>query len=211
MRRVVRFRVLSTCKTISLVAAIFGLLLSASYPNLAHAATAPVTSPDYLIGPGDALQIFVWHNPDLTASVPVRPDGRVSIPLVEDIPCAGKTPTQLARDIEGLLKKYIQDPTVTVIVSSFVGLSTQQIRIVGQAAQPKAIPYRADMSILDAMISVGGLTTYAAGDRSKLVRMVNGQQTTINVRLQDLLEDGDITANVALQPGDIIIIPESFF
>ena len=155
--------------------------------------------------------IFVWHNADLTAHVPVRPDGRVSIPLVEDIPCAGKTPTQLARDIEQILRKYVQDPIVTVIVDSFVGLPSQQIRVVGEAAQPKALPYRADMTVLDAMIAVGGLTQYAAGNRAKLTRNVNGRPVTTTVRLQDLLQDADLSANVPVQPGDILIIPQSFF
>jgi polysaccharide export outer membrane protein len=166
---------------------------------------------EYVIGTGDSLQIFVWHNADLTAHVPVRPDGRISIPLVEDIPCAGKTPTQLARDIEERLRKYVQDPVVTVIVDGFVGLPSQQIRIVGQAAQPKALPYRSDMTLLDAMIEVGGLTPYAAGNRAKLTRMVNGRPVTTTVRLQDLLEDADLSANTPLQPGDIIMIPQSFF
>jgi len=135
----------------------------------------------------------------------------VSIPLVEDIPCAGKTPTQLARDIEQILRKYVQDPIVTVIVDSFVGLPSQQIRVVGEAAQPKALPYRADMTVLDAMIAVGGLTQYAAGNRAKLTRNVNGRLVTTTVRLQDLLQDADLSANVPVQPGDILIIPQSFF
>ena len=172
---------------------------------------APVTESEYVIGAGDALQIFVWHNADLTAHVPVRPDGRISIPLVEDIPCAGKTPTQLARDIEERLRKYVQDPTVTVIVDSFVGLPSQQIRVVGQATQPKALPYRAEMTVLDAMIAVGGLTPYAAGNRAKLARTINGRPVTMDIRLQDLLEDADLSANIPVQPGDIIMIPQSFF
>jgi polysaccharide export outer membrane protein len=143
--------------------------------------------------------------------VPVRPDGRISIPLVEDIPCAGKTPTQLARDVEERLKKYVQDPTVTVIVDSFIGLPSQQIRVVGQAAQPRALSYRAEMTVLDAMIAVGGLTQYAAGNRTKLTRTVNGQPVTTTLRLQDLLEDADLSANQPLAPGDIIMIPQSFF
>lgn len=181
-------------------------------PAMAAAVTGPPPAgADYVIGTGDSLQIFVWHNADLTAHVPVRPDGRISIPLVEDIPCAGKTPTQLARDIEERLRKYVQDPVVTVIVDSFVGLPSQQIRVVGQATQPKALPYRADMTVLDAMIAVGGLTPYAAGNRAKLTRMVNGQPVTTTIRLQDLLEDADLSANTPLQPGDIIMIPQSFF
>lgn len=171
----------------------------------------PFGSTDYIIGAGDTLQIFVWHNPDLSTGVPVRPDGKISIPLVEDIVCAGKTPTQLARDVEERLKKYVQDPTVTIIVGGFSGLPSQQVRIVGAASQPKAILFRENMSMLDAMIAVGGLTTFAAGNRTKLVRTVNGRQTVTTIRLQSLLEDGDLSANAALQPGDIIIIPQSYF
>jgi polysaccharide export outer membrane protein len=182
-----------------------------SHAQAAPAAEAPPAPNEYIIGPGDAIQVFVWHNPDLSANIPVRPDGRISIPLVEDIPSAGKTPTQLARDIEERLRKFVQDPVVTVIMSNFVGLPTQQIRIVGQATQPKAVPFRSDMSVLDAMIEVGGLTTFAAGNRARLIRNVGGRQVTTIVRLQDLLEDGDLSANVPLQPGDIILIPQTFF
>ena len=165
----------------------------------------------YLIGPGDTLQIFVWRNPDLSTTVPVRPDGRISIPLVEDIDSAGKTPTQLARDIEVKLKKFVTDPVVTVIVSNFVGPFAQQVRVVGEASEPKAVPYRQNMSALDVMIATGGLTPYAAGNRATLVRTANGHQTSYHIRLGDLLKDGDMSANVALQPGDVIIIPQSYF
>ncbi len=178
----------------------------------APALTAAQTSEaNYLIGPGDQLQVFVWRNPDLSTTVPVRPDGRISIPLVEDIESAGRTPTQLARDIEGKLKKFVTDPVVTVIVSNFVGPFAQQVRVVGEASEPKAVPYRQSMSALDAMIATGGLTPYAAGNRATLVRTTAGHQKSYNVRLGDLLKDGDMSANVALQPGDVIIIPQSFF
>jgi polysaccharide export outer membrane protein len=201
-------------KTFVLAGPIVALLMG--YASPAHAGAATVPSPpirtnEYIIGPGDMIQIFVWHNPDLSASVPVRPDGKVSIPLVEDIPSSGKTPTQLARDIEERLRKFVQDPTVTVIMSGFIGLPSQQIRIVGQATQPKAVPYRTNMSVLDAMIEVGGLTTFAAGNRARLVRIVNGEQVNTIVRLRDLLESGDLTANIPLEPGDIILIPQTFF
>jgi polysaccharide export outer membrane protein len=195
----------------SLAGAILSVLMLAGSVAPAQAAQAVSAGSDYLIGPGDSIQIFVWHNADLSATVPVRPDGKVSIPLVEDIPCAGKTPTQLARDVEERLKKYVQDPTVTIIVSGFIGLPTQQIRIIGEATAPKAVHYRENMSVLDAMIEVGGLNTFAAGNQAKLVRTVNGQPVTTVVRLRSLLEDGDLSANVPLQPGDIIIIPQSFF
>ena len=198
-------------ETLLLAGAILSLLMLVGFGAPARAAQAGPVGSDYLIGPGDSIQIFVWHNADLTATVPVRPDGKVSIPLVEDIPCAGKTPTQLARDIEDRLKKYVQDPTVTVIVSGFIGLPSQQIRIVGEATTPKIVHYHENMSILDAMIEVGGLNTFASGNQTKLVRMINGQQVTTVVRLRSLLDDGDLSANIALQPGDIIIIPQSFF
>jgi polysaccharide export outer membrane protein len=178
----------------------------------ADASTAsPSYTGNYIIGPGDQLEVFVWHNPELSVKVPVRPDGRMSIPLVEDIDCAGKTPTQLARTIEQKLKTYVNDPVVTVIVNDFSGPYTAQVRIVGEASKPHAISYRQDMTILDAMIAVGGLTPYAAGNRTTLVRSENGKQENLRVRLDDLLKDGDVAANVALRPGDIIIVPQSYF
>ena len=168
-------------------------------------------SGEYRIGPGDSLNIFVWRNPELTVTVPVRPDGRVSIPLVEDVVAINKTPTELAREYEQRLGKYIREPLVTVIVTNFVGPFPEQVRIVGEAAQPRSLPYRADMTVLDAMIAVGGLTRYAAGNDSVIVRNVSGTQTTYTVHLRDLLRDGDISSNVALQPGDILIIPQRLF
>ncbi len=166
----------------------------------------------YQIGPGDTLQVFVWRNPDLTVTVPVRPDGRISVPLIEDLVVTGKTPTVVARDIEKSLQTYVQDPIVTVIVSNFVGPFTQQVRVVGEAAQPQAIPYRDNMSALDVMIAAGGLTRFAAGNRAVIARNVgNGQTQEIHVRLSDLLKDGDLTANVAMAPGDVLIVPQSWF
>jgi polysaccharide export outer membrane protein len=167
--------------------------------------------PDYVIGPLDSVQIFVWRNPEVSTTVTVRPDGRLSVPLIEDLPATGRTPSQLARDIEEKLGVYIQDPIVTVIVNSFVGPFAQQVRIVGQAAQPAAIPYRANMTLLDVMIAVGGITDFAAGNKSTLVRNVGGVQHEYRVRISDLIRDGEINANVAILPGDVIIIPESFF
>ncbi len=166
---------------------------------------------DYLIGPGDQLDIFVWRNPELTQSVPVRPDGKISVPLVEDLPAADKTATQLAREIEHALSKFVRDPLVTVIVSDFQGVYQTQIRVVGQATEPQALPYRDNMTLLDVMIAVGGLTEFAAGNRSKLVRTVDGQTVQATVRLEDLIRDGDISANVPVAPGDGIIIPEAWF
>lgn len=170
----------------------------------------PVT-PDYKIGPLDTIQIFVWQSPEFTVTVPVRPDGRISTPLIEDLEATGRTPTQLARDIEEKLKVYVQDPLVTVIVSGFAGPFDQQVRVVGEALQPRAIPYRANMTMLDVMIEVGGLTEFASGNRAVLARGSTGNQTTFNVRLDDLLRDGDIRANVPVLPGDVVIIPQSWF
>ena len=193
-----------------------GLLIlagcTANGPKAAPVSTS--TSSDtasYVIGPGDTLQISVWRSPELSTSAPVRPDGRISTPLVEDIVAAGRTPAELARDIEVRLKKYVSDPIVTVIVSSFVGPYSQQIRIVGEAVTPKAIPYKAHMTVLDAMIEAGGLTPYAAGNRAKIIRNVAGHEESSVVRLTDLLKDGDMSANTDLEPGDVIIIPQSFF
>ncbi|WP_075796481.1 XrtA/PEP-CTERM system exopolysaccharide export protein [Massilia putida] len=170
-----------------------------------------VTDTQYLIGPGDAVNIIVWRNPEVSMSVPVRPDGKITTPLVEDLPAAGKTSTALARDIEKALAKYIQQPVVTVVVTSFVGNYDEQIRVIGQAAKPQALPYRRDMSLMDVMIAVGGTTEFAAGNRASLIRNVNGKQQRFNVRLDDLIKEGDISANVPMRPGDVLVIPESFF
>jgi polysaccharide export outer membrane protein len=171
---------------------------------------APPT-PSYIIGPGDALNIFVWRNQDLTTTVTVRPDGRISVPLIEDLPAAGKTPTELARDIERRLGRFVRDPVVTVIMSGFVGPYSQQIRVVGEATRPQALPYRENMSIMDVMIQVGGLTQFASGNRTVIIRRVEGRQVSYRVRLDDLLKDGDITANVNVLPGDVVVIPQSWF
>jgi polysaccharide export outer membrane protein len=168
------------------------------------------TTSEYRIGPGDQLQIFVWRNPEVSVTIPVRPDGRISTPLVEDMVAVGKTPTQLARDLEKALAKYIRTPLVTVIVTNFVGVFREQIRVIGQATTPKALSYRDNMTLLDVMIEVGGLTPDAAGNRAKLVRREGGKETVLQVRLQDLME-GDISRNVAMRPGDIVIIPQTRF
>jgi polysaccharide export outer membrane protein len=178
---------------------------------------APVTgvipNDQYVIGSGDSLSIFVYRNPDLSdGGVAVRPDGRISTPLIEDIMAAGKTPTQLAREIEARLKKYIQDPNVTVIVRSFIGPFDRQIRVLGEATDPSAIPYRDHMTLLDVMIATKGLTKYAAGNRAEIVRRdPDGKTTSIRVKLSDLIKDGDISQNVEMQPGDTLIIPQSWF
>jgi polysaccharide export outer membrane protein len=164
---------------------------------------------DYLIGPGDGLQIFVWDHADLTLNVQVRPDGKISTPLVQDIQAAGKSPTALARDVEKALAEFVRSPVVTVIVQSFVGTTDQQVKVVGQAVQPKAIRYRQNMTLLDVIIEVGGLAEFAAGNRAKIVRTVDGESKEIRVRLDDLLNKGKIEENVPILPGDVIIIPQS--
>lgn len=167
--------------------------------------------PDYQIGAGDMVSINVWRNPEVSVSVPVRPDGKITTPLVEDLQAAGKTTTELARDIEKSLSKYIQQPMVTVIVTSFVGPYAQQIRVIGQAAKPQALAYRQGMSLMDVLIAVGGITDFAAGNKASIIRTVDGRRQQLPVRLQDLLRDGDISANVAVLPGDILVIPEGWF
>jgi len=168
---------------------------------------------DYTIGPLDSLTIFVWRNPELGAQVQVRPDGRITLPLINDMVAVGKTPTQLSDDVRQALSTYITDPIVSVIVNNFSGTFAQQIRIVGAAEKPMSVSYRSDMTLLDAMISVGGLSQYAAGNRAKLIRYdpVTKKQQEYRLRIDSLLKRGDIKANVKLQPGDVIIIPESMF
>ena len=165
----------------------------------------------YLIGAGDGLRVFVWQNSDLTTNTTVRPDGMISLPLIHDIRAAGKTPTRLAQDIARRLKKYVTEPIVTVMVNTFVGLYSEQIRVVGEAVKPQAIPYRKGMTALDAMIAVGGLTQFADGDRATLVRTARGVQKSYRLHLDELLHDGDMSANVPLEPGDVITIPQTYF
>jgi len=164
----------------------------------------------YLIGPGDTLSVIVWRNPDLSMSIPVRPDGKITMPLVEDLPVAGKDPTVVAREVERALSKYIRDPVVTVVVTGSVGPYNQQIRVIGQATKPQALPYRENMTLLDVMIAVGGITDFADGNHSNLVRTAEGNKL-YRIRLDDLLRNGDISANVAVRPGDVMIIPQTWF
>lgn len=165
---------------------------------------------EYVIGAGDTLNINVWRNPELSMSVPVRPDGRITTPLVEDVPATGQTPTQLARGIEKALAKYVQDPVVTVIVTGFRGPLERQVRVVGQAAKPQALPYTDKMTLLDVMIAVGGITEFADGNKASILRGADKPQQ-LGVRLRDLVKYGDVSANVEMRPGDVLIIPESFF
>jgi polysaccharide biosynthesis/export protein len=190
------------------------LILSActkSYPPLEGGPPPALASPNYIIGAGDSVNIFVWRNTELSASVTVRPDGKITTPLIEDVPASGKTPTQLARDMEKELSVYVKNPVVTVMVNGFVGPFSEQIRVVGQASKPQALPYRDQMSLLDLMIEVGGLTEFADGNKSKIVRVVDGNWKEFDVRIDDLINGADISANVYMLPGDILIIPESWF
>lgn len=191
------------------VAAMVGCSGTASYPP------APERTGqydwNYLVGPGDTVNVFVWRNPEVSGSFPVRPDGKMTMNLVEDLQASGKTPSQLARDIEKSLGKYIQEPIVTVIVGGGIGPFDQQLRVVGEAAKPQALNYREKMSLIDLMIAVGGLTDFAAGNKAYILRTENGKQERLGVRLDDLLKGGDISANVDMRPGDVLVVPESLF
>ena len=204
--------ILHISKRLVLVAAILPVL------SLGGCKTYPTLSPDekyishdYVIGPGDNVDVIVWRNPEVSMAVPVRPDGKITTPLVEDLHASGKTSTQLARDIEQALSKYIQQPVVTVIVTEFVGPYTEQIRVLGEASKPQALPYREEMTLMDVLIEVGGMTDFAAGNKARIIRNVDGKQQQFSVRLDDLIRDGDISANVPMRQGDVLVIPESFF
>lgn len=186
---------------------------SPQLPSASFVSTQEGPGEEYIIGPLDTLTVFVWRNPELGAKVQVRPDGRITTPLIADMPAVGKTPTVLAQDIKTQLAQFIRDPLVSVIVDNFSGTFSQQIRVVGATEKPASIPYRANMTLLDAMIAVGGLSEFAAGNKAKLIRQdkATGKQATFGVRIGDLLKRGDSKANVRLEPGDVIIIPESMF
>ena len=181
------------------------------FPSLPEATYELRSASKYKIGPGDAVEIFVWRYPEVSTTVPVRPDGYITAPLLEDIPASGKTPTELARDLEEALAVYLRDPLVTVIVQGFQGVFPEQIRVLGEASKPTALQYRDGMTLLDLMIQVGGLTPFASGNRAVLMRFEEGEKKRYTVRLDDLVKDADMTANVDMQPGDILIIPESWF
>lgn len=179
---------------------------------LPAATVASQPSGQYQIGPGDHLQVFVYESPTLSvADLPVRPDGRLSLPLVPDLVAAGKTPSELAHEIADRLKEFVKDPNVSVIVRSFVGTFDRQIRVIGEASNPMALPYSDHMTVLDVMIAAKGLTKYAAGNSAIIVRRTGDHQETVKVRLSDLLKDGDVSQNVEMQPGDTLIIPQTFF
>lgn len=180
-----------------------------SYPPLTS--SGPQSPAPYLVGPGDTLRVTVWRSPELSVAIPVRPDGMISTPLVEDLQASGKTTTQIAREIEKALTRYVQSPVVTVIVTGFGGHFTQQVRVIGEAAKPQALFYRENMTLLDVMIAVGGITDFAAGNRASIVRTEGGKTRQFGVRLIDLVKQGDLSANVEMRPGDVLIIPESLF
>lgn len=171
---------------------------------------APAVGANYVIGPGDVLQVFVWRNPELTATVPVRPDGKISTPLVEDMIAVGKNPSALARDIEKVLGEFVRSPQVNVIVTEPASVFSQ-VKVIGQVAKPQAIPYREGMTVLDAVLAVGGLAPFAAGNRARLLRTVDGKSTETKIKLSALVNDGDMKQNVMLKPGDVLVIPESRF
>jgi polysaccharide biosynthesis/export protein len=191
------------------------LLLAVPAAYAAAPATAPVpdlpkTSDDYIIGPGDALQIFVWRNPELTVSVAVRPDGKISTPLVENMVAVGKSPSQLARDIEVVLSEFVREPQVNVILGAAVS-TYSQVKVVGEVRTPQAMPFREGLKVLDIVLAAGGLTEFASPNRARIVRLVDGKNVETKVKLGDLLNKGDLRQNVALKPGDVLIIPQSMF
>lgn len=200
---------------LTLVAGLVGAMALAgcvTSPGVFPPAPSEASQADYsyIIGPGDNLNIVVWRNPELSMSVPVRPDGKVSAPLVDEIVAQGKTSIQMAREVEQALSKYVRDPIVTVIITSFVGPYSEQIRVVGEAARPQFLPFKQKMSLLDVMIAVGGLTDFADGNAATILRSSDGNKQ-YSVRLKDLIKRGDVSANVEMRPGDILIIPQSFF
>jgi polysaccharide export outer membrane protein len=205
-------------KQIHIIAALLALTMvtllgcaKPKYPSPPEATYQLRSVYKYKIGPGDSVQVYVWRYPEVSMTVPVRPDGFISAPLLEDIPAAGKTPTELARDLEEALAVYLRDPLVTVIVQGFRGVFPEQIRVLGEADKPQSLPYIDGMTLLDLMIAVGGITEFAAGNRAVLVRFEEGEKKNYIVRLEDLIKQADLTANVDMRPGDILIIPESWF
>lgn len=189
---------------------LFALALGACASHPQAPISAATSDYSYKIGPGDTLNIVVWRNPELSMSVPVRPDGKISAPLIDDLGAMGKDSTTLARDIEKELGKFIRDPVVTVIVTNFVGPYSEQIRVVGAAAKPQILAYKQKMTILDVMIAVGGITDFADGNRASILR-TSENNTQYQVRLKDLVKNGDVSANVEMKPGDVVIIPQSWF
>jgi polysaccharide export outer membrane protein len=200
--------------TLRWVGCVLALILLSACANTGKHPPAPASAatPDYnyLVGPGDTLNIIVWRNPELSLTVPVRPDGKFSTPLIDDVVAQGRPSAAIAREIESRLQKYVRDPVVTVVVSTFLGPYDQQIRVVGEAAKPQSLPFRQNMTVLDVMIAVGGLTDFADGNAASIVRASDGGKQ-YSVRLRDLIRYGDVSANVEMRPGDILIIPQGFF
>jgi polysaccharide biosynthesis/export protein len=196
---------------LGVLAGALALVASAQTPAApATQAAQAAESPDYIIGPGDEIEVFVWQNPDLSVNVPVRPDGKISTPLNEDMVAVGKTPSQLAHDIEMKLSEYVRSPHVNVIVVKPDSVFSQ-VKVIGQVTRPQAIAYRQGMTVLDAVLAVGGLTEYAAGNRARIVRMVDGQEKDIPLKLNALVNGGDMSQNLPLKPGDVLVVPESRF
>ena len=193
--------------SLALVMFVAGCMTPGYPPAPKESATADY---NYHIGALDVVNVIVWRNPELSMSVPVRPDGKITTPLIDDLPALGKTPTELERDMEKALTKYIRDPVVTVIVTTFVGPTSEQIRVIGEATKPQILAYRKDMTVLDVMIAVGGLTDFADGNSASVFRVAEGGKL-YGLRLRDLVKRGDISANVEMRPGDIVIIPQSWF
>jgi len=196
-----------SCLCGALCSVLRAIALCADPPPAPQSATA---SAEYLIGPGDTLQVFVWRNPELSVSVPVRPDGRISTPLVEDMTAVGKTPTQLARDIEKVLSEYVRSPQVNVIVTQPES-AFSQVKVIGQVLKPAPVAYREGMTVLDVVLAVGGLTNFAAGNRARLVRVEDGKQVELPIKLDSLMNKGDMSQNLKLKPGDVLVVPESRF
>jgi polysaccharide export outer membrane protein len=179
-------------------------------PPTPSQATAKAVGNDYIIGPGDVLEVFVWRNAELTVTVPVRPDGKISTPLVENMVAIGKTPQQLARDMEVVIAEYVRSPKVNIIVTNAAS-AFSLVKVVGQVAHPQALPYREGMTVLDAILAVGGLGQFASGNRARIVRVEHGEQTTIHVKLADLVNSGAVRENIPLKPGDVLVVPQSIF
>src|ERR1700744_5224678 len=200
---------------IAVLVAFIGLVSAVQAATAPTAAQVPMAqaapvAPDYIIGPGDELQVFVWRNPDLTVTVPVRPDGKISTPLDEDMPAVGKSPQLLARDIEKVLSEYVKSPQVNIIVTKPAS-AFSQVKVIGQVLHPSAVPYRDGMTVLDAVLAVGGLANFAAGNRAQIVRTEQGKESEIKVKLDSLVNSGDMSQNLVLKPGDVVVVPESRF
>jgi polysaccharide biosynthesis/export protein len=210
MQKISAFRLACFLGVLAGVLAVVASAQTPGAPTPAAQTAQAAQSPDYIIGPGDEIEVFVWQNPDLSVNVPVRPDGKISTPLNEDMVAVGKTPSQLAHDIEMKLSEYVRSPHVNVIVVKPDSVFSQ-VKVIGQVVHPQSIAFRQGMSVLDAVLAVGGLSEYAAGNRARIVRMVDGKETDIPLRLNALVNGGDMSQNVLLKPGDVLVVPESRF